>query len=182
MERKMERALPAVVEQYPVAPFAPPFALEAEREEPAVPLPHYLWIVRRHRWRILAFVGASVLATLIVSSRLTPIYESTATVDVDRQTPTGVIGQEAVRSTSNDADQFLATQVKLIQSDSVLRPVVEKYNLTEDLEDVSSAGNLKPTWVNNGRARRWNVDAEGQGRDYLRRATQVKNIWVPYGE
>ena len=25
-------------------------------------------------------------------------------------------------------------------------------------------------------------DAEGQGRDFLRHATQVKNIWVPYGE
>ena len=46
----------------------------------------------------------------------------------------------------------------------------------------ASAGNLKATWVNNGHVRRWNVDGEGQGREYLRRATQVKNIWVPYGE
>jgi aldehyde dehydrogenase (NAD+) len=45
----------------------------------------------------------------------------------------------------------------------------------------ASAGNLKSTWVNHGRARAWG-EAEGQGRDYLRRATQVKNIWVPYGE
>ena len=28
----------------------------------------------------------------------------------------------------------------------------------------------------------WSDPAEGQGRDYLRHATQVKNIWVPYGE
>jgi len=28
----------------------------------------------------------------------------------------------------------------------------------------------------------WNDDAAGRGRDYLRRATQVKNIWIPYGE
>ena len=48
--------------------------------------------------------------------------------------------------------------------------------------EKASAGNLKATWVNNGHVRRWNVDGEGQGREYLRRATQVKNIWVPYGE
>jgi aldehyde dehydrogenase (NAD+) len=27
----------------------------------------------------------------------------------------------------------------------------------------------------------WFDDAQGRGRDYLRRAVQVKNIWVPYG-
>ena len=77
-----------------------------------------------------------MLATLIVSLRLTPIYESTATVDIDRQMPTGVLGQEALQNVTNDADQFLATQVKLIQSDSVLRPVVDKYRLREVEKDA----------------------------------------------
>jgi aldehyde dehydrogenase (NAD+) len=47
--------------------------------------------------------------------------------------------------------------------------------------ETAAAGNLKSTWVNYGRTRAWNA-AEGQGRDFLRRATQVKNIWIPYGE
>jgi aldehyde dehydrogenase (NAD+) len=46
----------------------------------------------------------------------------------------------------------------------------------------ASIGNLKATWVNGGRERDWFDPAQGQGRDYLRRATQIKNIWVPYGE
>ena len=46
----------------------------------------------------------------------------------------------------------------------------------------ASTGNLKPTWVNHGRSRDWLEASQGQGREYLRRATQVKNIWVPYGE
>ena len=57
--------------------------------------------------------AASVAVTLIISARLTPIYESTATVDIDRQTPSGVVGQEASRGATNDADQFLATQIRL---------------------------------------------------------------------
>lgn len=98
----------------------------------ALPLSHYLYILRRHLWRILAFVAVAVTATVIVSFRLTPIYESTATVYIDRQAPSGIVGQESQSNYPNlDAEQFLATQVKLVQSDAVLRPVTKKYNLLE---------------------------------------------------
>jgi aldehyde dehydrogenase (NAD+) len=30
--------------------------------------------------------------------------------------------------------------------------------------------------------REWLSAAEGEGRAFLREATQVKNIWIPYGE
>ena len=103
---------------------------EPEPEGSTIPLSHYLWILRRRRWEILAFVAASVLATIIVSSRLTPIYEATATIDIDRQVPANVVGQNSELQVDNfDADQFLATQIRLITSDSVLRPVVQKYRL-----------------------------------------------------
>ncbi len=114
-----------------------PFHPEPEPEAPAVPLSHYLWVLRRHRWKILAFVLASLAGTFIVSSRLTPIFESTATVDIDRRIPTGVLGQEALQSPINDSDQFLATQIRLVQSDSVLRPVVRRFKLP--VEDAAPA-------------------------------------------
>jgi len=47
------------------------------------------------------------------------------------------------------------------------------------LVDKASSGNLKPVW--NGGSPDWQ-GGDAQGREYLRRATQVKNIWVPYGE
>jgi aldehyde dehydrogenase (NAD+) len=50
------------------------------------------------------------------------------------------------------------------------------------LVERASAGNLKATWVNHGHARDWYAPGEGQGETYLRHATQIKNIWVPYGE
>lgn len=45
-----------------------------------------------------------------------------------------------------------------------------------------SAGNLKRTWVNHGKARDWTASTLGEGRQFLREATQVKNIWLPYGD
>ena len=44
--------------------------------------------------------------------------------------------------------------------------------------EALSAGNLKATWVS-GSAVDWR---QAEGREFLRRATQVKNIWTPYGE
>ncbi|MDD7972802.1 aldehyde dehydrogenase family protein [Roseinatronobacter alkalisoli] len=46
--------------------------------------------------------------------------------------------------------------------------------------EVESAGNLKQTWTEFDGARDWS-GADGQGRAFLHRATQIKNIWVPYG-
>ncbi len=45
-----------------------------------------------------------------------------------------------------------------------------------------SADNLKRTWVDLGRPRDWSNPLRGEGREFMRQATQVKNIWVPYGE
>jgi len=43
-----------------------------------------------------------------------------------------------------------------------------------------SAGNMKRTWAE-WEERDWLDAAVGQGEEFLREATQVKNIWVPYG-
>jgi len=45
-----------------------------------------------------------------------------------------------------------------------------------------SVGNLKQVFTNEGRAIDWFDATQGEGRWFLRHATQVKNIWVPYGE
>ena len=52
-------------------------------------------------------------------------------------------------------------------------------DLSKEIESAA-AGNLKRTWVNNGQDRDWFGPA-GEGRDFLDAATEVKNIWVPYG-
>ncbi len=46
--------------------------------------------------------------------------------------------------------------------------------------EEASAGNMKRTWLPG--ARDWLDPRVGEGREFLRHATQVKNIWIPYGE
>jgi len=45
-----------------------------------------------------------------------------------------------------------------------------------------SVGNLKQVWTNEGRVIDWFNPKLAEGRWFLEHATQVKNIWVPYGE
>ncbi|HEV2750575.1 MAG TPA: aldehyde dehydrogenase family protein [Gemmatimonadales bacterium] len=45
----------------------------------------------------------------------------------------------------------------------------------------ASAGNMKRTWAE-WHGRDWLDGSDGEGREFLREATQVKNIWIPYGE
>ena len=45
-----------------------------------------------------------------------------------------------------------------------------------------SIGNMKRTWVDYGVARDWTDKAMAAGEEFLEHATQVKNIWIPYGE
>ena len=47
--------------------------------------------------------------------------------------------------------------------------------------EKASAGNLKQAWCESV-VRDWDDPAIGGGRDLLAHATQVKNIWIPYGE
>ena len=41
---------------------------------------------------------------------------------------------------------------------------------------------MKRTWVSHGLYHDWFDTAQGEGEEFYRRATEVKNIWVPYGE
>jgi aldehyde dehydrogenase (NAD+) len=47
--------------------------------------------------------------------------------------------------------------------------------------EYASASNMKRTWAT-WHDRDWLDPREGEGREFLREATQVKNVWVPYGE
>lgn len=47
------------------------------------------------------------------------------------------------------------------------------------LIEAESVSNLKRTWVNHGQARDW---MQADARAFLARATEIKTVWVPYGE
>ncbi len=53
-------------------------------------------------------------------------------------------------------------------------------DICENVEG-QSISNLKQTWTSQGKVFDWHAEY-AEGEEFLRRATQVKNIWIPYGE
>jgi aldehyde dehydrogenase (NAD+) len=55
-------------------------------------------------------------------------------------------------------------------------------NEEADAVRAASIGNMKQVWTNDGHEYDWFNPVQAEGRWFLQHATQVKNIWVPYGE
>ena len=50
------------------------------------------------------------------------------------------------------------------------------------LVEEAAADTMRRTWVSHGRFHDWQDDAQGGGEVFYRKATEIKNIWIPYGE
>ena len=48
--------------------------------------------------------------------------------------------------------------------------------------EYAASTNMKRTWVSYGLDRDWSDKAQGQGREFVYHAIEVKNVWLPIGE
>ncbi|HUK48689.1 MAG TPA: aldehyde dehydrogenase family protein, partial [Terriglobales bacterium] len=85
----------------------------------------------------------------------------------------------AVNIVAGPASQLLKTLAEHDDVDAI-------WSFTDEASSAAakaySVGNLKQVFTNEGRAIDWFDSKQAEGRWYLEHATQVKNIWVPYGE
>ncbi|MFP4321369.1 MAG: aldehyde dehydrogenase family protein [Anaerolineales bacterium] len=126
---------------------------------------------------MVSLVGPAVArgnATVVIPSQPYPLiatdfYQILDTSDV----PPGVIN-----IVTGDRDHLSKTLAEHDEVDALwyFGDAVGSYHV-----EYRSAGNMKRTWVSYGEARNWLDDTQGAGREFLREATQVKNIWVPTG-
>ena len=55
------------------------------------------------------------------------------------------------------------------------------HKIVSSVESIS-ARDLKRLWVNTDADRDWSDPSQGEGLEFLRNATEIKNIWTPYGD
>lgn len=75
--------------------------------------------------------------------------------------------------------------------DELAKEMAKHYNIDgiwyfgtkEGCKDIEflAADSMKRTWLNFGKYRNWLDNAQGEGEEFLRHATEIKNIWIPYG-
>jgi capsular exopolysaccharide synthesis family protein len=112
----------------------------------------YLSIANRRKWLILGTVIAFVLAGLLITLFMTPLYKASATLEIQRETSgfAQVKGDERTQ-TSADAE-FYETQYGLLSSKTLGERVARSLRLGDD-PAFFKAFNLTPpeNWYENGR-------------------------------
>ena len=69
-----------------------------------LPLSHYVWLVKTHWIKMVAFIAFAVIATAMVTARLTPLYEAKASLYLDRNAAKNLVGQDSQSGSANKGD------------------------------------------------------------------------------
>lgn len=104
----------------------------------------YWSVLKRRRGVIVLCVAAVVLATLVGSFLVTPLYRSTVTLQIERQNPDilNVRNLASVDYSFAAYADFYQTQYKILSSDAVARKTVDRLGLTS--HPWFEAGTAKP--------------------------------------
>ena len=98
-----------------------------------LPLREYLRILRKHRWIILTVVAVMVTVVAVVSFQMQPIYQSSARLEISGETPE-FSSLQALFSMLPSDEEFLQTQVRILQSDELAMQTVRSLRLYEKPE------------------------------------------------
>lgn len=94
----------------------------------------YWRVVVRRRWVIYATVAIAGLTALIASFLATPLYQSTAVLQIERQSPDILSFRDLARTDYSFAayENFYRTQYKIIASSTVAKDAVDRLGLSDD--------------------------------------------------
>jgi succinoglycan biosynthesis transport protein ExoP len=92
----------------------------------------YWQILFRHRKTLLSFIGAGLVAAILISLIQTPIYRVRTSLEIQG---TGFLETKGPNDTGGNyasPESYVETQVKLLQSESLLEHVIEKLKLQNE--------------------------------------------------
>jgi succinoglycan biosynthesis transport protein ExoP len=119
--------------------------LPQQSVEEVLPLRHYAWLLRRGIWKIVVAVLVSTALALLYCVSVTPVYEATSRITIDPRLPSAVVGQDSEPADASDVDQVINTEMQIVQSDAVLRPVAEQFKLLAT-NGGADAGSVRPPY------------------------------------
>jgi succinoglycan biosynthesis transport protein ExoP len=94
----------------------------------------YLIILRKHQWLIATFLVTVVTVITIASFRTKPVYQAAARVEVDKESQNTLPFQAVTYDEYIDMENYIETQVKLLQSETLALQTINALNLGQDPE------------------------------------------------
>jgi polysaccharide biosynthesis transport protein len=109
------------------------FHLDEEDEESrSVNLRRYWNLAAKYKWLLASSLILGLVAGVVATLLTTPVYQSSATVQIDEE-PAKVVAVESQRPTQpSSAEKFYQTQYELLKSRALAERVVAKENLADN--------------------------------------------------
>jgi len=124
-----------------LAVIPPPTVLPWEQMPREPHLLDYVNTLRKHQWLILTFLLTVVTVVTIASFKMKPIYQAAARVEVDRESSQNPLPFNDANSYDDfvDADNYLETQTKILESETLAFQTIKSMNLARYPEFGGSA-------------------------------------------
>ncbi|HKO04556.1 MAG TPA: polysaccharide biosynthesis tyrosine autokinase [Candidatus Acidoferrales bacterium] len=97
----------------------------------ALPLRELLRILHKHRLMILAVVSVMVMVVGVVTYRIKPVFEAAARIEINGETP-DLSNLRELFLQMPTTDDYVQTQVRILQSDDLAMQTVRALRLYED--------------------------------------------------
>jgi capsular exopolysaccharide synthesis family protein len=103
----------------------------------------YFIILRKHQWLILTFLLTVVTVVTIASFKMKPVYQAAARVEVDKESQNTLQFQdENSYDAFEDMDNYLETQTKILQSETLALQTIKSMDLEKYPEFGGAPGAL----------------------------------------
>jgi capsular exopolysaccharide synthesis family protein len=119
---KLERMRPELIEAYPV-----------DEAADGPDLRGYWRTIQKRRWTVLSIVLVTFTITSIVTWKQKPVYRADSLIEIQKENANIPTVQELFQL-ENVSDNYLETQYKVLQSETLARRVVEQLHLERDSE------------------------------------------------
>ena len=116
---KLERLRPELLEPYQIT-----------EAEDGPDLRAYWRIFQKRRWTILSILLVTFASVLIVTIKEKPVYRANALLEIEKENPNIPTVQELFQL-EDVSDNYLETQYKVLQSDTLARRVIEELRLNQ---------------------------------------------------
>ncbi len=117
--------------ELPHVPAFPVLGIDVQDFEGFSYLQTYWNIVNKRRWTIATVAFIAALLVAIASFKMMPIYEATARLDIEADTPQIQSLNDLYRQVPTD-DAFIGTQIQVLESDSLAQRTIEQLGLARD--------------------------------------------------
>jgi capsular exopolysaccharide synthesis family protein len=99
--------------------------------EASIDLRDWLEVILRRRWMILSVLTVVLVSTLSLSLAITPVFKATGSLEISQKTPQVTKFEELLASDLR-SQEFIQTQVQLLQMEELAQRVIDRLALEEN--------------------------------------------------